>query len=204
MIVPVCYLICGFLGAGKTTYSQKLAKETGAIHLNPEQYCMELFDKTEYEKNWDKCFSETIDYLWKKAEEYAKNGKSVIFDMGFWTKISRDEATQRAKAEKIIIVLTRPAGYRKKNLHPDAFYKLFYKKFPNFIAAGISRHKTYNETLDLIEKYESAGKIIVLRPSKTLKIKRVEKDTAKLQNMYDLGVSDCLNKLDEIKTYLKR
>lgn len=108
------------------------------------------------------------------------------------------------KAEKIIVVLTRPAGYRKKNLHPSAFYKLFYRKFPNFIAAGINRHKTYNETIDLIEKYESAGKIIVLRPSKTLKIKRVEKDTAKLQNMYDLGVSDCLNKLDEIKTYLKR
>ena len=97
MIVPVCYLICGFLGAGKTTYSQKLSKETGAIHLNPDQYCMELFDKTEYEENWDECFSETIEYLWEKAEEYAKQNKSVIFDMGFWTKISRDEATQRAK-----------------------------------------------------------------------------------------------------------
>ncbi len=24
MTVPVCYLICGFLGAGKTTYSKKL------------------------------------------------------------------------------------------------------------------------------------------------------------------------------------
>jgi len=56
----------------------------------------------------------------------------------------------------------------------------------------------------LIEKYEREGKIIVLRPSQTLNIKRVEKDTAKLQSMYDLGVSDCLNKLVEIKEYLKR
>ena len=96
MTVPVCYLICGFLGAGKTTYSQKLAKETGAIHLNPDQYCMELFDKTEYEENWDECFSKTITLLWEKASEYAKNGKSVIFDMGFWTKISRDEAIKKA------------------------------------------------------------------------------------------------------------
>lgn len=91
-----CYLICGFLGAGKTTYSQKLAKETGAIHLNPDEWCMKLFDKTEYERNWDKCFSETIEYLWKKAEEYAKNGKSIIFDMGFWTKKSRKNAFQKA------------------------------------------------------------------------------------------------------------
>ena len=96
MTVPVCYLICGFLGAGKTTYSQKLSKETGAIHLNPDQYCMELFDKTEYEENWDECFSKTIALLWEKASEYAKQNKSVIFDMGFWTKLSRDEAIKKA------------------------------------------------------------------------------------------------------------
>lgn len=94
---PTCYLICGFLGAGKTTYSRKLAKETRAIHLNPDEWCIKLFSKEEYEQNWSKCFSETIEHLWKKAEEYAKNGKSVIFDMGFWTKLSRDEATQRAR-----------------------------------------------------------------------------------------------------------
>ena len=108
------------------------------------------------------------------------------------------------KPEKIIVVLTRPWGFRKKNLHPYAFYKLFYRKFLHFIEAGCNRHKTYNETLDLIEKYESENKIIVLRPSKSLKIKRVEKDTNKLQNMYDLGVSDCMNKLENIKEYLKR
>ena len=96
MTVPVSYLICGFLGAGKTTYSQKLSKETGAIHLNPDEWCMKLFSKEIYEQNWDECFSETIEYLWKKAEEYAKNGKSIIFDMGFWTKISRDEAIKKA------------------------------------------------------------------------------------------------------------
>ena len=80
---PTCYLICGFLGAGKTTYSQKLAQETGAIHLNPDEWCMKLFDRTEYEKNWDICFSKTIALLWEKASEYAKQNKSVIFDMGF-------------------------------------------------------------------------------------------------------------------------
>ena len=96
MTLPTCYLICGFLGAGKTTYSQKLSKETGVIHLNPDEWCMKLFSKKEYEQNWNKCFSETIEYLWKKAEEYAQNGKSVIFDMGFWTKQSRQEATEKS------------------------------------------------------------------------------------------------------------
>ena len=68
MSLPICYLICGFLGAGKTTYSPKLSKETGAIHLNPDKWCMKLFSKKEYEQNWNKCFSETIEYLWKKVD----------------------------------------------------------------------------------------------------------------------------------------
>ena len=58
--------------------------------------------------------------------------------------------------------------------------------------------------MDLIEKYESENKIVVLRPSKLIKMKRVEKDTNKLQAIYDLGVSDCINNLAEIKEYLNQ
>ena len=56
--------------------------------------------------------------------------------------------------------------------------------------------------MDLIEQYESENKIVVLRPSRLIKMQRVEKDTNKLQAIYDLGVSDCMKKLDEIKEYL--
>lgn len=104
--------------------------------------------------------------------------------------------------EKIIVVLTRPAGYnRKKNsYHP---YKLVYGKFPNFVETAKNSYKKYNETMDLIEKYESENKIIVLRPSELVKVHRVEKDKKKLQAIYDLGVSDCINKLDKIKEYIE-
>lgn len=104
--------------------------------------------------------------------------------------------------KKIVVILTRPSGYRKKNLHLNFLYKIFYKKFPNFVKTASNRYKTYNETMDLIEKYEVEKKIIVLRPSRLIKIKRVEKDTNKLQSIYNLGVSDCMNRLDEIKEYL--
>lgn len=103
--------------------------------------------------------------------------------------------------EKIIVVLTKPMGFnrKKKSLMP---YKLFYGNFPNFVETAKNSYKKYNETMDLIEKYESENKIVVLRPSKLIKMQRVEKDTNKLQAIYDLGVSDCTKKLDEIKNYL--
>ncbi len=106
-----------------------------------------------------------------------------------------------ADYEKIIVVLTKPFGHnrKKKSLMP---YNLFYGKFPKFVETAKNSYKEYNETMDLIEKYESENKILVLRPSKFINVKRVEKDTNKLQRIYDLGVSDCTNKLDRIREYL--
>ena len=94
---PACYLICGFLGAGKTTYSKKLAAEIGAVHLNPDEWCMKLFSKAEYSQNWSACFSKTVDYLWEKTKECAKDGQSVVFDMGFWTRQSRQDAIKKVR-----------------------------------------------------------------------------------------------------------
>ena len=86
------YLICGFLGAGKTTYSKKLAQDTGATHLNIDEICMQKYTPAEYEKNWELCFSQTLDSLWKDISTYMHHGRDVIFDAGFWSRISRDEA----------------------------------------------------------------------------------------------------------------
>jgi len=108
-----------------------------------------------------------------------------------------------ANYEKIIVVLTKPSGHnRKKKSHLP--YKFFYRNFPNFVDTANNSYKQYNETMDLIEKWESEDKIIVLRPSKLIKMKRVEKDKNKLQSMYDLGVFDCMHKLDKIKKYISK
>jgi predicted kinase len=89
---PVLYIIHGFLGSGKTTFSKKLSLETGAVHINPDEWCVKLFDKKDCEQHWEKCFDETVDILWKKAAEYLNNGTDVIFDMGFWDRQSRNHA----------------------------------------------------------------------------------------------------------------
>ena len=103
--------------------------------------------------------------------------------------------------EKIIVILTRPSGYRQKKTRLP--YKLFYGKFPNMVETAYNNYKKYNETMDLIEKYEAENKIIVLRPSELVRVKRIEKNKNKLQKIYNLGVSDCINKLDKIKEYVK-
>ncbi len=102
--------------------------------------------------------------------------------------------------KKIIVILTRPADYIKtKSWLP---YDLVYKKFPEFVKTAKEAYINYNETLDLIRKYENEGKIIVLRPSEKIKMRRVEKNLKKLQAIYNVGVKDCNNNLSKIKKYI--
>ena len=116
MTIPTVYLICGFLGAGKTTYAKKLAQSTGAIHLNPDEICMKRYKREEYENNWEYCFSQTVDYLWEQTAAYVRQNKDVILDMGFWSKSSRKEARK-----KVIKMGANVKGYYI--YAPDVFLK---------------------------------------------------------------------------------
>ena len=105
--------------------------------------------------------------------------------------------------DKVIVVLTRPKEYRKQKRSP-LIAKLFYKKYPKLVEAINTRYKKYNDTLDIIEELESKKDIYVFRPSTDLKIKRVEKDTTKLEAMYNLGLKDFQDNLKSLKKYLKK
>ncbi len=105
--------------------------------------------------------------------------------------------------DKVIVVLTRPKGYRKKK-RSSKYANLVYKKYPNLVEKINNRYKMYNETLDKIDKLEKDGKIFVIRPSKVMKIGRIEKDLKKIQSMYDLGIKDCNNLMEKLRKYISK
>ena len=104
--------------------------------------------------------------------------------------------------DKAIVVLTRPANYRKNGGIHGA--KLFYKKYPEFVKTLSSRNTVYNEQCDYVEKLEKEGKILVIRPSEFIDISRTETDRKIMHQMYDLGIKDAENKLTEIIDYLNK
>lgn len=103
--------------------------------------------------------------------------------------------------DKIIVVLTRTIEYRKKKAN-SLLAKTKYKKYPKLVRIMENRYKKYNETVEKIIDMENKKEIFVIRPSKDLKLKRIEKDVDKLQAMYDLGISDCKKCLEELKEYI--
>ena len=88
--------------------------------------------------------------------------------------------------EKLVVVLTRNYGYRKKE-RSMPLAKTFYKKYPELQKALSLRNSVYNKTMDLIEKLEQEGRITVIRPLKPIEVGRMEKDTTKLSALYEEG-----------------
>lgn len=103
--------------------------------------------------------------------------------------------------DKIIVVLTRPLEYRKKP-SKRFLYQIAYGKYPNFMETLCNRYRNYNNTVEKIIDMESKKEIFVIRPSRTVPIKRIERDENKLQEMYDLGVEDCTKSMEALKQYL--
>ena len=90
--------------------------------------------------------------------------------------------------DKIVVVLTRNPGYRKKRAlkATEQLYKRAYKKYPNLVRAIMTRNAVYNRQMKLIEKLEEEGKIFVIRPLIPT-VSRMEKDYDKLQHFYMHG-----------------
>ena len=88
--------------------------------------------------------------------------------------------------EKLVIILTRNKGYRKKEGKMRAA-KAFYRKYPQLQKALLRRNEVYNQSMDLVEKLEADGKAVVIRPLKPVEVGRMEKDTAKLSALYQEG-----------------
>lgn len=105
--------------------------------------------------------------------------------------------------DKLIVVLTRPKGYKKKK-KLFKFGKFYYKDYPLFVKKINERYKNYNNEINYIEKEYKNNNIVVIRPSKLIKIKRIEKNIDKINEMYELGVNDTLSMLEEIKVYLNK
>ena len=97
--------------------------------------------------------------------------------------------------DKCVVVLTRNKGYRKstKKVPVPSF---IYKKYPRLRVALRNRNKLYNEQLELVERLEEEGKIIVIRPEKPIVVERMETSVKKLTDLYNQGY-ECARKVME-------
>lgn len=87
--------------------------------------------------------------------------------------------------EHNVVVLTRNKGWRDTG--KDRKLPYLYKNYPRLRVVLSHRHKAYNEQIQLIDDLEAAGKISCIRPIRPMEVGRIEKDTDKLERLYEEG-----------------
>ena len=110
---------------------------------------------------------------------------------------------ERSGYGKNVVVLTRPAGYRKKQNAFLPLLKLCYKKYPAFYETLKNRYLRYNETLDYIAEREKSGDLFVIRPDKPLAVGKTEHDPEKMRAAYGVGREKGANVLSAVAEFLK-
>lgn len=107
--------------------------------------------------------------------------------------------------KKIVIILTRPKGYHsKRNIMLNQIFKIYYRKYPNLVKKLCTMPDRYNTLLNQINKLETKGKVFVIQPNTTLKVKRIERNQNKLRLLYLEGKEDARTLLPNMLKYLER
>lgn len=129
--------------------------------------------------------SSTLPFMATAIEHQGK----ILMDGGIADPIPIKKA-QVDGVQKNVLILTKPKGYRKKKSSFSWLPQYIYKEFKGLNKALETRYKLYNETLDYIEELESKNKVYVIRPSRNLKVGRVERNPEKLTQLYEVGYED--------------
>ena len=103
--------------------------------------------------------------------------------------------------ERNVVILTRPAEYRKKP-EQKRLVRFFYKKYPKFAQTLEQRAEVYNQTIEDISELEKQGKVFVIRPETPLDIGRMSHDVKKIEGAYERGRTDGLASMRRMKAWL--
>ena len=73
---PIAYILCGFIGAGKTTFARKLEKETKAIRITKDEWIIQIFgNKITLDKNFERYDKNVTQLATDIAFKILKSGK---------------------------------------------------------------------------------------------------------------------------------
>ena len=85
-----------------------------------------------------------------------------------------------------VLVLTRNKGYRSTG-RDHKTPRFVYRNYPRLRVALSHRIEAYNAQLDMIDRMEAEGRVLCIRPERPMEVGRIEKDTAKLERLYEEG-----------------
>lgn len=113
------------------------------------------------------------------------------------------ERARKYGNEKIVVILTKNEGYRKKVMSSgmQRIYRRAYKSYPNLLHTIFRRSFEYNRMMNQLDQLERQGEIFIIRP--TVKpVSRLERDKETLLSFYEHGYHLGERKMEKLMAYL--
>ncbi len=95
---PTVYVICGFIGAGKTTFAKKLEEKTGAVRITKDEWLIRLIGNDPTIDGFEEYGNKLCELSRDVAFQLVEKGIDVIIDEGFWAKEQRVELRRKIDA----------------------------------------------------------------------------------------------------------
>ncbi len=86
--MPKVILLCGKIGAGKTTYAQQLMQRNPAVHLSSDDLMLQLFPEPLGDR-YDEAAARGLRYVHDIAAQIVAAGLDVILEGAAWKRADR-------------------------------------------------------------------------------------------------------------------
>lgn len=133
------HLLCGPVGAGKTTYARKLEVERRAVRLSVDEWMLQLFGAHVPKELFHQRLEACLVVLYDVAVRIVHAGPQVIVDGGFWRLVHRDRARFLLRSVPIQLYLlnappeVRWARLERRNVAlPNGTYEITRSMFDEF------------------------------------------------------------------------
>ena len=87
--IPTVHMICGFIGAGKTTLARNLERETGGVRFTIEDWTLALQGMSMSLEELILSEQRCKKMIWNITQRLLPSCNDVILDFGFWTEDER-------------------------------------------------------------------------------------------------------------------
>lgn len=152
-------------------------------------------------------FDADLDYLIASSslpflsQPVCVDGK-ILLDGGTVDSIPFEYALGLGSANKVVVVLTQDATYRKKpgKLLPITERK--YRAYPYYVERLRQRWHEYNRTQRNVLRAHDEGRLFALLPDRPVTIKSLETDREKLLDLYAQGYEQAALHWDELRAFI--
>ena len=127
-------------------------------------------------------------------------GKDIYFDGGVADSIPLKRAFEDG-CEKAVVILTQDKTFVKPPFSPTLAKRL--KKYPKIQEDMLNRHNVYMEQRAYVDEAKENGTAYVIQPLTPLDCSTLERSTAKLEAIYQLGYTQGHKIANEVKEYIK-